>query len=57
MLLKYIAAISPEIVAEQHYFLEEMTNPFVVWFIRGICMIGGIVALIIYFKMKNKKGE
>lgn len=57
MLLKNIAMIAPELVAEQHFFLEEMTNPFVLWGIRGICIIGGIAALIIYYKMKNKKGE
>lgn len=57
MLQNTIAMIAPELVAEQHFFLEELTNPFIVWGIRGICIAGGIAALIIYFKMKNKKGE
>ena len=57
MLQNTIAMIAPELVAEQHFFLEELTNPFILWGIRGICIIGGIAALIMYFKMKNKKGE
>lgn len=57
MLLNTIAMIAPELVAEKHYFLEELLNPLVLWVIRGVCIIGGIVALIIYFIMKNRKGE
>lgn len=57
MLLNTIAMIAPELVAEKHYFLEELLNPLVLWVIRGVCIIGGIVALIIYFIMKNGKGE
>lgn len=57
MLLNSIAMIAPQLVAEQHFFLEEMTNPFILWGIRGACVIGGITALIVYFKMKNKEGE
>lgn len=57
MLVYNMAMIAPELVAEQHYFLEELVNPISLWTIRGICLTAGIVALIIYFKMKHKKGE
>ena len=57
MLRMNIAMIDPALVAEQHFFLEELTNPIVIWSIRGICVVGGIVALVVYFRMKNKKGE
>ena len=57
MLLNTIAMIAPELVAEKHYFLEEFTTPYVLWGIRGTFIVGGITALIIYFKMKNKRGE
>lgn len=57
MLLYKMAMIAPELVAEQHYFLEELADPPVLWTIRGICIVAGIAALIIYFKMKHKKGE
>lgn len=57
MLVYNMAMIAPELVAEQHYFLEELVNPISLWTIRGICLMAGIVALIIYFKMKHKKGE
>ena len=57
MLRMNIAMIDPALVAEQHFFLEELTNPVVIWSIRGICVVGGIVALVVYFRMKNKKGE
>lgn len=56
MFLNVITMIAPELVAEQHFFLEELTHPFILWGIRGACVIGGTVALIIYYKMK-KKGE
>lgn len=57
MLGNGIAVIAPEMVAKQHFFLEELTEPIIVWVIRGICILGGITALVIYYKMKNKKGE
>ena len=56
-IIKDIVMIAPELVTEHHFFLEGMTNTFVLWSIRGICVIGGVAALIVYFKMKNKKGE
>lgn len=57
MLLMSLGMVAPELVARQHYFLEELTTPYVLWGIRGACVVGGITALIIYFKMKSKKGE
>lgn len=57
MLFSKLAMIAPEQLKEQHYFLEELANPTSVWIIRGVCITGGIVALIIYFKMKHKRGE
>ena len=56
-IIKSIIMIAPELVAEQHFFLEEMTNIPVLWSVRVICIIGGVTALLVYFKMKNKKGE
>ena len=57
MLLVSLGMVAPELVARQHYFLEELTTPHILWGIRGILIAGGITALIIYFKMKNKRGE
>lgn len=57
MLFVSLGMVAPELVARQHYFLEEFTTPYVLWGIRGTFIVGGITALIIYFKMKNKRGE
>lgn len=57
MLFVSLGMVAPELVARQHYFLEEFTTPYVLWGIRGTLIVGGITALIIYFKMKNKRGE
>jgi len=56
-LLGNMAVAAPEDIAERHFFLEELVNPYAIWGIRGICIVAGITALIIYFYMKNKKGE
>lgn len=51
-----LAVISPDMVAERHYFLEWFNTPAGLWTIRGIFVVAGIVALVLYKKMK-KDGE
>ena len=55
--IKYLSIVLPEEVAERHFFLQELVNPYAIWGIRIICIALGIGALLIYFKMKSKKGE
>lgn len=56
MLVENLTVIAPESVAEYHYFLEELVNPFVLWGIRIGCIAAGMLALLLYFKMKQGKG-
>ena len=55
--IENLLVVLPEDVGESHFFLQELVNPYVIWGIRGFCIIAGIGALIIYFIMKKKKGE
>ena len=57
LLIEKMAVTVPSEIAPRHFFLQELVNPFVIWGIRGICVAAGITALVIYFKMKQKKGE
>lgn len=57
MLLGNMGMIAPELVLEKHYFLEGLGNPIALWGIRGLCIAGGIAALIVYFKLKNGKED
>lgn len=48
------AAVPAGMAAEKHYFLECFTTSAAVWGLRGICVLIGIAALVIYFQMKWK---
>lgn len=52
-----LALISPDMVAERHYFLEWFNTPAGLWTMRGICVMAGVVVLVVYKKMKKKDGE
>ncbi len=49
--------VSPEMVAERHYFLEVIQSPCYIWAIRIVLIAALIAALIIYKKMKGKNEE
>lgn len=49
--------VSPELVAERHYFLELLQSPYYIWGIRLLLVLSLIVALVIYKRMKGKNGE
>ncbi|MBO5210287.1 MAG: hypothetical protein J6B68_13255 [Lachnospiraceae bacterium] len=52
-----LTAIPTEEVQEKTFFMEALTAPYIIWGIRIVCIVAAISALIIYIKMKRKKGE
>lgn len=52
-----ILMVDPELAGKKHYFLESLDNLAAVWIIRGICLIAGVVALVLYYWAKKKRGE
>lgn len=52
-----LTVVSSETVQAKHFFLEELSTAPIIWGIRIVCIVAAISALIIYFKMKQKKGE
>ena len=57
MFLLYFASVAPEMVPNKGYFLEGFDKMPIIYGLRGLFIVASIVALIIYFKMKNTKGE
>lgn len=57
MVQNILTIINADMVTERHYFLETLNTPQLMWGIRGICVLMGITALVIYFKMKRRDGE
>lgn len=49
--------IGEDMVAERHYFLEELQTPLALWGIRGICVLAALIALVVYIKMRQRNGE
>ncbi len=52
-----VLMVAPELVEKKHYFLETLDNPIAIWVIRGVCLVVGVVALVLYYRMKRKRGE
>lgn len=52
-----LLVISPDMVAERHYFLEWLQTPVCMWLVRIIAVIAGIAVLVVYKKTREKDGE
>lgn len=57
MIFSLLQIVSPDEVAEIHYFLQPLQDKPVVWCIRGIAILIIVLFFVLYRKMKRRDGE